>query len=88
MRKQDGLKGKVFSGLVWSFGERIAAQGVSFLLSILLARLVAPSEYGIISMVLVFINIANVFVSTGLGESLVQKRRPMILIFHPCSMLV
>lgn len=74
MDESNNLKGKVFSGLIWSFGERIAAQGVSFVLSIILARLVAPSEYGTISMVLVFINIANVFVSTGLGESLIQKK--------------
>lgn len=67
-------KDKVLSGLVWTFGERILAQGVSFVLSIILARILMPSEYGIIAMVMVFINIANVFTSTGFGESLVQKK--------------
>ena len=68
------IKEKVLSGLIWTFGERILAQGVSFVLSIILARILMPSEYGIIAMVMVFINIANVFTSTGFGESLVQKK--------------
>lgn len=65
---------KIIGGLGWSFGERILAQGVSFLVSIILARLLAPSEFGIISLILVFINIANVFVANGFGESLIQKQ--------------
>lgn len=68
------IKEKVLSGLVWTFGERILAQGISFVLSIILARILMPNEYGIIAMVMVFINIANVFTSTGFGESLVQKK--------------
>lgn len=68
------LKQSVFSGLIWTFGERIIAQGISFILSIILARLLLPEEYGIIAIVLVFINLANVFVSNGFGEALVQKK--------------
>ena len=68
------LKDKVVSGLVWIFGERILAQGVSFLVSIILARILMPEEYGIVALVLVFLNIADVFVSNGFGESLVQKQ--------------
>lgn len=68
------LKQNVFSGLIWTFGERIIAQGISFILSIILARLLLPKEYGIIAVVLVFINLANVFVSNGFGEALVQKK--------------
>ncbi|MCM3670902.1 lipopolysaccharide biosynthesis protein [Mesobacillus maritimus] len=68
------LKRKVLSGMFWAFGERIMAQSVSFILSIILARLLMPSEYGLIALVLVFINLANVFVSNGIGESLIQKK--------------
>lgn len=70
----NDTKEKVLAGLFWTFGERILAQGVSFILSIILARILLPSEYGIIAMVMVFINIANVFTSTGFGEALVQKK--------------
>ena len=69
--KQVGTK--VVSGISWTFAERILAQGVSFLVSIVLARILAPDAYGVIAIVLVFINIANVFVSNGLGEALVQR---------------
>lgn len=70
MGKKDGA----VSGLFWKFVERICAQGVSFVLSVILARLLMPEDYGTIALVLVFIDVANVFVSSGLGESLVQKK--------------
>ena len=65
---------KIVGGLGWSFGERILAQGVSFLISIVLARILTPDQFGVISLILVFINIANVFVANGFGESLIQKK--------------
>ncbi len=68
------IKSDVASGLVWKFSERILAQGVSFLLSLVLARLLMPEEYGTVALVLVFINLANVFITSGLGDSLVQKK--------------
>ena len=73
MEKKE-LKTKVLSGLAWTFAERILAQGVSFIVSIIIARLLVPEAYGTVIMVTVFINIANVFVSNGLGEALVQKK--------------
>ena len=60
--------------MIWAFGEQFAAQAVSFILSVILARLLMPDEYGTITMVLVFINIANVFVTNGFGEALVQRK--------------
>lgn len=69
------VKGKsVLSGLFWSFGERITAQLVTFVITILLARILTPNDYGVVSLILVFITLANVFVSNGFGESLVQKQ--------------
>lgn len=73
-RKTNQIRTKVMSGLIWTFGERILAQGSSFVISILLARLLLPKEYGIIAIVMVFINLANVFVTDGFGEALVNKR--------------
>ena len=70
----NNLKKQVISGLFWKFGERIIAQGVSFIVSLILARLLLPEQYGIVALVLVFINLANVFVTNGLGESLIQKK--------------
>lgn len=71
MKKQ---RNGIITNLFWKFGERILAQGISFLVSLVLARLLLPSEYGTVALVLVFINLANVFVSDGLGEALIQKK--------------
>lgn len=68
------LKKKTISGLFWRFGERITAQIISFVVSIVLARILLPEQYGIVAIVTIFINLANVFVTSGLGTSLVQKK--------------
>ena len=80
-KENDSLKGQVIFGLFWKFGERIIAQGISFIISLVLARLLLPEEYGLIALVLVFINIANVLVSDGLGASLIQKKEATRLDF-------
>lgn len=67
-------KAKIFNSLLWKFGERITAQIISLFVSIILARLLTPSDYGAVALVMIFISIANVFVSSGLGSALVQKK--------------
>lgn len=73
VKDTSSIKVKIFNGLFWKFMERVSAQGISFVLSIILARILMPEDYGVIAFVMVFINIANVFISNGLGESLIQK---------------
>lgn len=68
--EKNGIKG----GLIWSFGERITAQLVSTIVTIVLARLLDPTHYGIISIVTVFITFCNVFVTSGMGSAIVQKK--------------
>ena len=62
------------SNLAWRFAERCGAQGVQFIVSIVLARLLAPEDYGTISLVTVFTTILQVFVDSGLGTALIQKK--------------
>lgn len=64
----------IISNLAWKFGERITAQVVTLIVTIILARLLEPEHYGVIAIVMVFISIANVFVLDGLGNSLIQKK--------------
>lgn len=71
--KMKNNKGFI-SNLKWKFAERIIAQIVTTVVSIVLARLLEPQHYGMISIVMVFITIANVFVSDGLGVALIQKK--------------
>ena len=66
-------KGSVISSLVWKFMERIGAQTVQFLVQIILARLLLPEDFGIIVIVIIFINIASVFVQQGFSTALIQK---------------
>jgi O-antigen/teichoic acid export membrane protein len=63
----------IAGGMFWAFGERILAQLVSTVVGIVLARILSPDEYGIISIVMIFINICNVFVTSGFGTALVRK---------------
>lgn len=60
--------------LFWKFAERTASQLVSFVVSIILARLLNPSDYGAIGMVMVFVSLANVFVEGGFSSALIQKK--------------
>ena len=66
-------KGNILSVFFWKFAERCAAQGVTLLVTIILARLLMPSDYAVIAMVTVFTNIADCLVTGGLGTALIQK---------------
>lgn len=70
----EDTKQKVFSNLIWRFAERIGAQLVGFIVSIVLARIISPNDYGTIALVTVFTNIMQVFVDSGLGNALIQKK--------------
>lgn len=65
---------KVISGFVWRFLERFGAYIVSFIVSVVLARILSPEMFGTIAIVTVFTNILQVFVDTGLGRALIQKK--------------
>ncbi len=69
----QGLDKTIINNVIWKFAERILAQGVSLVVSIILARILLPTDYGTISMVMVFIVIANVFVTEGIPSALIQK---------------
>ena len=76
------INGKtVIKNMSWKFAERITAQIVTFVVSIVLARILEPADYGVVSLVTVFITIANVFVSDGLGSALIQKKEADALDF-------
>jgi len=64
----------VSKNLLWRFAERSGAQIVSFIVSIVLARILTPNDYGTIAIVTIFINILQVFVDSGMGNALIQKK--------------
>lgn len=67
-------KAKALSGLMWSFLEKFGAQCVTLVVSIVLARLLEPDVFGMIGIVTVFMAVLNVFVDSGLGNALIQKK--------------
>lgn len=63
-----------FKNLGWKFMERVSAQLVQLVVSIVLARILAPSDYGAVAMVTIFIILANVLIEGGFSSALIQKR--------------
>lgn len=73
MSKKTSKENTVLNFL-WRFAERSGAQIVTFIVSIILARLLSPKDYGAIALVTVFLAIMQVFVDSGLGSALIQKK--------------
>ena len=71
----DSLKKDTTNGVVWSAIERFSAQGVQFLIGLILARLLTPTEFGIIGMLAIFISVSNVFVDSGFSSALIQNQQ-------------
>ena len=67
-------KKSVFSNILWRFAERVGAQLVQFIVSIILARILSPDAYGTVALIAIFIAILQVFVDSGLGNALIQKK--------------
>lgn len=82
----SSFRQKAISGASWSLTGRVLQQGVQFIISIILARLLLPAEYGLVAMALVFITILYVFVDSGFSSAIVQRknlsRRDLSTVFY------
>ena len=72
--QHNNYKNRATSGLLWTFLERFGAQCVTLIVSIILARLLDPVVFGTVAIVTVFMEILNVFIDSGLGNALIQKK--------------
>lgn len=68
------IKKKTKIGMLWNTIEKISVQGISFVLGIILARLLTPHDYGTIGMLSIFLAFSNVFVDSGFSRALIQKQ--------------
>ena len=68
------LKQKTLSGLLWSFVDTMAGQGITFVVGIILARLLTPREFGLIGMITVFIAVSESFINSGFSSALIRKK--------------
>ena len=66
---------QITSNLIWRLLERFGAQGVTLIVSIVLARILDPKIYGIIALITVITTILQVFIDSGLGTALIQKKK-------------
>ena len=68
------LKDKTLSGVKWNAIGRFSTQGISFVISVLLARILSPSDYGVVGMIGIFMAIAQTFIDSGFGSALIRKK--------------
>lgn len=70
----QSLKKQAFVGVAWSAVESFSVKGITFLIQIVLARLLVPADYGIIGMLAIFMQVGQVFVDSGFANALIQKK--------------
>lgn len=71
---QQVSKSDIVHGMIWSAIEKYSSQGIAFLVSIVMARLLTPFEYGIIGVISVFISFSSIFINSGLTYALISKK--------------
>jgi teichuronic acid exporter len=71
-----GLKEKAIKGVSWSVIDNLANAGITFLIGIILARILSPSEFGLIGMITIFIAVSNSIVDSGFSSALIRKVEP------------
>lgn len=69
----ESLKNKTVRGVAWSFADNMANSGITFLVGLILARLLTPEEYGIMAMITILIAISNSVVDCGFSNALIRK---------------
>ena len=71
---EPSLKNKAVNGVGWSAADAILGQGVTFLIGIVLARLLSPTEYGLIGIISIFIVVLNGVVDSGFSNAIIRKQ--------------
>lgn len=71
----ESLKTQTAKGVWWSFLEKYSSQGVSFIATLVMARILTPAEYGLIGMIAIFMALGQVFIDGGFANALIQKEK-------------
>lgn len=71
---QESLKNKTVKGIGWSFADSILGQGITFIVGLVLARVLSPDEYGLIGIITIFIVVFNGIVDSGFSNALIRKQ--------------
>ncbi len=71
---KESLGQQTIRGVGWSAIERLSYQGITFLIQIVLARHLTPDDYGVVAMLAIFLQIAQVFIDSGFANALIKKQ--------------
>lgn len=71
---KPSLRQQSISGVVWSSIEKFSFQGINFVIAIILARMLSPSDFGLVGMLAMFIAFSQVFIDSGFSSALIQKQ--------------
>lgn len=72
--QKESLKNKTIKGTIWSFANAIGGQGVTFVVGLVLARLLSPEEYGLIGIITIFISVFNCLIDSGISNAIIRKK--------------
>ena len=70
----QSVRSQLLQGVAWNFTEKVMLRGISFMIGIILARLLTPSDYGLIGLLAVFMALSNAFIDGGFSKALVQRQ--------------
>lgn len=70
----QSVRSQLLHGVAWNFIEKVLMRSASFVIGIILARLLSPSDFGLVGMLAIFIAISNVFIEGGLAKALIQRQ--------------
>ena len=73
-RNSMSIKNQAAKGVMWNTIERFSTQGMQFVLTIVIARILSPDDYGLVAMLGIFMAVAQTFVDSGFGNALIQKK--------------
>ena len=74
MKEERNLGNKTISGMIWSFIDLLSNQGIQFITLLILARLLTPDSFGLISMITILITISNVLIDGGFSQALIREK--------------
>lgn len=70
----NSLKGKAVNGMFWTSMEKFGSQFIQLVIGIAIARVLSPSDYGVIGMTMIFMALANTFMDSGFGSAIIRKK--------------
>ena len=83
---EETLKTRTVKGVGWSAVDNISQQAVTFVVSIVLARLLSPDDYGLLGIITIFTAICNTFINAGFTTALIRKKDATDDDYNRCSL--